>query len=271
MPYGFSPYGFGPYGNPVGGTTFSVAGAVAISNRQVQVTFTVQPFAVSGFGTRDALNPALWTVTNQATGAVIPVGAVRVSGTDTVELWLTTPLAGYATGYQVAASPLLLSAGGTPILPPITASFSGITGVNAVPDSRPQRPRAVDLKAAPAGNGSDGTTLVIKGGDYDVESGRALMRKCINRRLTTRKGAFFHLPNYGVEQIQPKMLYAVSNLRALKSDIENQVQQEPDVLSASATLISDPANNILTVTITATSADDPAPLTTTLNLQVGAG
>ncbi len=84
--------------------------------------------------------------------------------------------------------------------------------------------------------GELGSTLVIdSGGDYTSMSGPEFIKKLILRRLTTKPGEFFHLPNYGLG-LKEKEPLPVNNLRALAKAIEQQVAQEPEVGAVKATL-----------------------------------
>lgn len=80
-----------------------------------------------------------------------------------------------------------------------------------------------------------GTLTIDSGGDYASESGPAFVRKLILRRLTTKPGEFFHLPNYGLG-LREKEPLPVNNLRALAKAIEQQVALEPEVSAVKANL-----------------------------------
>lgn len=80
-----------------------------------------------------------------------------------------------------------------------------------------------------------GTFAVTDTGDLDNDHGRAYLRKRIFRRLSTMKGAFFHLAGYGLKP-PGKKLYTPTTIRRLKVDIELQVRQEPGVLGVTATV-----------------------------------
>lgn len=247
--YGLDPYGFGPYGDPGSGAPFDVVGAVAVTRRQVQVTFSVAALTVSGFGSVDALNPVHWTVTRLDTGEVLPVGAVRIINASTVELWLLTPLGGFNITHQVMVAGIESAAFG-PIEFPVSALFPGVQDSFVAVGPRPQRPRQVDLKATPQVPGDITNSLIVTGGDYATEQGLELLRKCILRRLTTPLGSFFHLPNYGVG-IGPKTKFTPADLRRIKAQIELQVLREPEVEAAQASLTLSPSVGSLTVQVLA--------------------
>jgi phage baseplate assembly protein W len=80
--------------------------------------------------------------------------------------------------------------------------------------------------------------------------GADLVRKLIMRRLTTNKGEFFHLPNYGIS-LPFKLPIPTAQLIKLKTEIESQVKLEPDVSNVRATVSLDP-QGILFISISAT-------------------
>lgn len=251
--YGLDPYGLSIYGAGTGETPMTVVGAVAVSRRQVQVGFSQAPLALSGFGKVDVLNPTKWTVTVVQGGAVLPVGAVRVLDTLTVELYLLEPLENYATVHRVQVLDVE-GASGAPIGTPSAVTFPGISDAGDDESGQPARPIPVDLLALPDGQENFGTTLVIgPGGDYDTEQGDELLSKLIIRRLTTPHGSFLHLPDYGVGLLQPKSLYSPADLRRYKAEIERQVELEPEVAEAQASIVADPANGVLSLTVKAST------------------
>lgn len=82
---------------------------------------------------------------------------------------------------------------------------------------------------------STGMLEIESGGDYASMTGAELIKKLILRRLTTKPGDFFHLPNYGIG-LREKEPLPVSDLRKLAKAIEVQVAQEPEVGAVKATL-----------------------------------
>jgi hypothetical protein len=86
-------------------------------------------------------------------------------------------------------------------------------------------------------------------GDLAPHDGIDSLRKRIFRRLTTVRGAFSFLPDYGVGLVL-KEPAGSSQLSALKDDITRQVGREPEVEATSVSLSLNP-NGILTVSIAA--------------------
>jgi hypothetical protein len=83
--------------------------------------------------------------------------------------------------------------------------------------------------------GISGTLVIEADGDYASMTGAALIKKLILRRLTTKPGDFFHLPEYGIG-LREKEPLPVADLRKLAKAIELQVAQEPEVGAVKATL-----------------------------------
>lgn len=82
-----------------------------------------------------------------------------------------------------------------------------------------------------AGGGPLGTFQVTESGDLGNDTGRTNLRKRVFRRISTRPGGFFHLPNYGVRQ-KDKTLMTPTALRDLQLSLESQITSEPDVVNA---------------------------------------
>lgn len=78
-------------------------------------------------------------------------------------------------------------------------------------------------------------TYVVKSGDLDIESARQYLRKRIWRRLGTRKGSMFHLPNYGLE-LNDKSLYTPTELRRLQNEILQQIGSEDGVRAVAVSI-----------------------------------
>lgn len=68
-------------------------------------------------------------------------------------------------------------------------------------------------------------------GDYALDSRLEGLRKRILRRISTLRGGFFHLPNYGLAQ-DLKGPIRPSPITALAADAKIQVEREPEVVRA---------------------------------------
>lgn len=75
-------------------------------------------------------------------------------------------------------------------------------------------------------------------GDYALDEGNVNLKKRIVRRLMTRKGAFAHLPNYGVGvPDNAKKLGQAVTISVLKAEAEAQIASEPDVLQSRVVVV----------------------------------
>lgn len=74
-------------------------------------------------------------------------------------------------------------------------------------------------------------------GDVATDRGLASYRKRVLRRLLTRRGAFAHLPGYGVGTAAQIKRLATASVRAkIVADAEEQIRREPETESVRATL-----------------------------------
>jgi len=253
--WGFDAYGLGPHGSPPFAEGVSIAAAVATSVNEVRVYLTNEPKHASKVAAGDALNPATWTVQRLDGPTYLNVMSV-IEYAPTIYGVVTDQPFGNSTIVHEVSSITLLDAGGGIILPPRKAQFAGLvadtdTSLQAKLAKRGAIARDVANPQSPRGSDVFGGTLVVgSSGDYDTVTGLELVKKLIIRRLSTRQGGFFHLPDYGVgyrvkEPVQP------GSLRQVKAEVERQILKEPEVAAASASLTLD-TNNVLTIAIKAT-------------------
>jgi len=113
-----------------------------------------------------------------------------------------------------------------------------------------------------------GTLNVNSAGDYQTMGGVELVRKLIIRRLTTRPGEFFHLPDYGFP-FQTADVVRPVELVKLRAALREAVKREPEVKDAGVGLSLDSANGVLTVTVRA--ALQPAGETLEVNAELPVG
>jgi hypothetical protein len=111
-----------------------------------------------------------------------------------------------------------------------------------IDQARPVRDFA--MPAVPAADGIEidfGAFVVDDTGDYAYDEGVTSLRKRVIRRMITRKGAFAHLPDYGVSIPDYAKRLAVSSvLSQLAADAEAQISREPDVAKVKVTARVDP-------------------------------
>ena len=240
--WGLDLFGLGPYG---GSGVATVAWAAAISTRAVEVALTGDARAVSELGRGDALNPASWRLTDARTGTPWTVLGVRVTQPSSVfVLDLLQDLGDVYAPYTLDASAVVSAFGGVPLGLPNAYTLAGVL---AAPAYRGPAGVPHDLAVAPAAPELGGEVLATTGhGGYAQQSGDALLKKLIERRLTTTPGAYFHLPDYGLG-LRAKRVVRAAELGRLQAAIEAQVRLEPDVQAARARLSL--AQNVLTITL----------------------
>jgi hypothetical protein len=241
---------------------FSFAKVAAANNRAIDVTFTLAPRVVTPIGASDALNLANWSVVDVMTGVASTVLAIASVGPLTVRLTLMAPM-NRAHDYVVTASPALVSAVGYAITTPRTGTIVGMA------QRRAQQSRTlVDVRNPQTDAPNGGALVITSAGDYATEDGLAMLKKLVYRRLTTAVGAFYHLPGYGFG-IDLSIPYPSSKLYTLKSAIEQEVRQEPEINRADATLTISP-DGVLTVSIAATLVRNNQAVALQYPIQLGA-
>lgn len=88
-----------------------------------------------------------------------------------------------------------------------------------------------------------GTIAVDDSGDYAFDEGLVNLKKRIYRRLVTRRGAFAHLPDYGVGiPDQGKKLALSGVLANLAAEAQTQIALEPEVAKVVVRPFIDPLN-----------------------------
>lgn len=247
--FGLGPYGTSGFGG--GGSSLSILRAWAISTHGVHVELTAPARAIDAFDIGDALNPITWTVTRLDTGDPLTViGVAQSEDASATKFDLTTlePL-GDATISHRVESVELLAADGSLIVAPYNADFPGVTEGLAVEPNLVRRQRWRDLANPATVDGANGhlvgSIVIGSDGDYDTEEGEAVARKMVMRRITTPRGAFRHLPNFGVGFLIKEPLPGGGDLSKLSKEVEDQVMAEPDIAAARAEVRILAANVIL--------------------------
>ncbi len=251
MSYGTSGYGTSAYGGVT--PNLSIVNAVAISTNVIRVTFTKEPQNILRSLAGDVLNPGEWSITRGDTGQGFNILEITKFSNLIWDVRVLEPLASSNIVHTIAA-PGLLDTGGSLIDNPRSATFPGVLDASkATPERRTafrnQAIRDLDNPPAPAGTNNSGGSLIIgTDGDYQLQDGPGLVRKLIFRRLTTQRGGFWHLPNYGVG-LRVKEPVPGSELIKLQAEIERQVRLEPEVDKVSVRITQ--SGNALTVLVLA--------------------
>lgn len=256
--WGTGSYGTGPYGGS-GGSAISISGARALSTHSVVVTLSSAPQNEDPFKSGDVLNPQTWTVQQLVSLDFFTIIAVRCHDAllNEFEIQTLEPLDNHLIQHQVKSLTLRSSAG-VLITAPHEADFAGLVeeiDPVAKTDQRrfPTRDLANPPTPAESGEGGIGGTLRIDSdGDYTTVSGVELVKKLVLRRLFTKPGGFFHLPNYGFG-LAIKEPVRGGDVITLKADLERAMKLEPDVDRALATVQTD-RRGILTLLLRFTLA-----------------
>jgi hypothetical protein len=218
--------------------TVSLASAFAKDTHRVRVVTSGTPQAISRMLAGDALNPGTWLVSRLDTLALFTVLTVTKVSSTTYDVTLLEGLAPQLVSHRVSST-TLLSSTGVVIVPPTSADFAGLA--ESAPISSRPAGGSVDILNAPVPTSDRiGGAFRIVSGDYATQSGVDLYRKLVVRRLTTKPGAFFHLPDYGLG-LSLKEPVPMGSAPRLKAEIERQVRLEPETLEVSATVIVAPA------------------------------
>jgi hypothetical protein len=213
-----------------------ISAAWAVTTHAVRVTFTVEPRHEDPFGDHDALNPALWSVVNVATGdALTPILVAMVDDT-TADVTVLEALGDHLETHTVTAVDIAAAADDD-ITPSMSASFLGLVQTVDRIDSVRVDFQDRDLANSPfqvaSGLGFAGTLSIGPDGDYETEAGATLTRKLVLRRMNTQRGSLRYLPNYGIG-LREKEPVGGGGLVQLLKEIEDQAKQEPTVISATA-------------------------------------
>lgn len=238
MGFGDSPYGLGPFGGLSVVSSISVVAAWATSTHGVRVVLSDEPRHSDEFAVGDALNPLTWTLVNDATStAVTVIAAAMGDDSDTVDLTTLDALGDDLEQHTVTAVGLF-SIGGNELADPVSAQFPGVVATKDRVDSVRVNFRDRDLANPPfqvsRGLGHAGTLSIGADGDFATDTGPALTRKLVLRRLNTIRGAFRHLPDYGVGFLEKEPVSGGGDMLGRMREIERQAEQEPTVANAEA-------------------------------------
>jgi phage baseplate assembly protein W len=245
--WGSGAWGSGAWGAGVG-TGISIAGAFPLAQTIVRVSLNGIARAASPTGAGDALNPATWTVEYfETTWKPLTVITVTRIDASTFDVQTLEPLKSQFVQHRVSST-TLVSFIGTLITPPTSATFNGI-GIAPLTVVTPGRPVDFKYTSTPNAETAGGQFVISSSFDYALEGYEETVKKLIIRRLTTPKGGFKHLPEYGFG-LSAKTTYNPTQLAELQRQIERAVRQEFGVVAASVSL-SQSRDGILTVRIVA--------------------
>lgn len=238
--YGREEYGFGAYGGEEF-TGIHLSSAVAVSTNEVKVTLSAEPQHRLPTNVGDAFNPTTWLIQRLDTLEYLHPLSVIEYDPKTYGIIVLEALGPVSVSHQLSTS-TLKSILGEIVSYPQAVTFPGIAADNVSNNAArvaSKKATVTDVSNPPVPKASPDTiggTLVIgTDGDYQTVSGAELVRKLIVRRLITRPGDFYHLPDYGLG-LRDKEPVPNGDLVKLKAEIERQVRQEPEVEDVVATL-----------------------------------
>lgn len=257
-------FGYEQYGDPMGaGGPLHVVRAQAVEGQTVRVVFDEEPNHDSAQGAYDALNPTNYVVvvltgTGRAPLVVgvkhdMLVGGVPLTyppaavepGTDErgFDVQTDIPLSRDLT-YTVTAKNIRSKLGGA-LGAPYAANFRGLVSRDML------RQRAALENLDLYTDLVSGGFVADDSGDLALQGGLAGYKKRLFRRMMTPQGAFSFMPEYGVGH-RLKEPMSVANIGQLKSDLVQQLKQEPETASIQAGVQLDP-RGILTIQVKATT------------------
>jgi hypothetical protein len=222
--------GLGAYlGSYLGGLglPLTVVSVQQTNTNAVRVVFSREPLRFNA----NASNDGLHLDNYELSGGVPIVQVVVADEGNAVRVWFDADLpVGVPVELTVrhveSVSSIEMVGNSTTMLVP----FGLDVPPGALPDLKGRFDIANPQTERDANGGPLGTFSVTESGDLGNDTGRINLRKRIFRRITTRPGGFFHLPNYGIRQ-KDKTLVTPTMLRELQTNLESQVRSEPDVVA----------------------------------------
>jgi hypothetical protein len=243
MSWGPSEWGSGSWGGS--GAGFDLTAAWTASAQAIRLRFSRR---VATGSTIDGEPAGVWlplaytlTVSTSAlVGASGPVpvimGAALVTPTE-VELVLDRPLGPTSLVYLIGVNPDLVRSEAGARLGVHTATFAGVTTRDTSPiaERTDADPQLVDVGFSTTPGANPVGMLVGANGDLALTESADTIRARIVRRVTTAKGGFAWLPDFG---LLPKTsaLARKSALYELRLDAQAQIEQEPFAESATVQL-----------------------------------
>jgi hypothetical protein len=289
MSWGGGPAGSTAWGDGDGAVVPSmqlIAGE-AVRENVIRLTFSTPVYFSRWHDPRDASFIDRYTVTADTTTTgldgvparpVFPADVQPVLGAeDQIDIWLDRPLSSYGAKYRVAVTGLQSSTGlpldvsaATVVVDGVLQGLPILTPDQLVGNRDIANPQSLSmLGGQPAVIAALGVYQYDDTGDIGIDAGLVSYKKRVFRRLTTRKGAFAHMPGYGVSIPQSIKKLARANLvDGIASDAEDQIRQEPETKSVTVRLVPHPeAPGLFVYRITATTTfgqlqdfDVPVPL-----------
>lgn len=284
-----SGWGGGKWGEtPWGGSSvdsLQMLRALAVRDNVVRLWFNVAPKFIGNLELGDAADPERFVVvpiagTKGADGlparpvypCAIERAAIAGSLGTVLDVTVDRPFSPWPAQYRISCNGVQSITG--LFLDPTSTSriFDGLSRgfaparadlvVSAKDIANPQN-RAAMLDPLP--NTTDslilGTIPTDAQGDLAFDDGVDSYRKRLFRRCLTRKGAFAHLPGYGVglpDQVKRLALPGVRD--ALASDAEAQIRQEPETTDVSCVFVATDTPELFWLRVRATTTFGNTPV-----------
>jgi hypothetical protein len=203
----------------------------------VDVVFDLEPKHIDPTDPKDATNEDNWTITVSGAPSGSPVRLVQsiiYVGENTVRINFDGPLVPTAT-YTFEGTSIESVDDESLLTDPFSFSFVAYDKERGATEPLLSNAQSYDLAnpQTPTTAGSDqslGTLQVTDEGDLENDTGRAALKKRILRRVSTVPGGFAHLPTYGVDLQEGKLIRS-TDLRRIQINVEKQVREEPGVVS----------------------------------------
>lgn len=245
--WGTGAWGTGAWG--AAADSISIDLAYPVATNCIRVVLSAEPAHASGLAAGDVLNPQTWTIQRLDNDQYFTILGVEVVDLPrSFNVYTLERLADHLTQHRIRTT-VLRSVAGILVTPPYHFDFLGLERSSKTSfESANRRYPVKDIANPPAQPGMSGLAGVFKitaDGDYASEEGIPLLRKLILRRITTRRGGFFHLPDYGLGIDVKDILPRGGDLLALKQELEQQVRLEPDVRDVEAGVQSDAEGTIV--------------------------
>lgn len=243
-------FGTIPFGTQGSGLT--VATQTSLTSVRVDFFQVPAPQILSSVRANDALRAANWTVeVLEPFGSFTPLAqTVTQVGEKSVEVFTDVSLTP-GTLYKIACT--ALNTLGQPLLC-AEASFRTFARRVIEMGEFTDLANPYLLSDAPIVDPPPlGTNQITDRGDYALDSGRPYLRKRVFRRISTERGGFYHLPDYGLAE-PLKGMSTPDAVRRYRKQAENQIKREPDVKRVRAVAVRGPSGesankNILFVTL----------------------
>lgn len=262
--FGSMPVGSGPFGSALAaGAGLSVLTTLAIRENVVRVTFNEAPRYTQLGDPNDAASASRYAIvpvdgtTGRDGNPTRPVSVAAIeqanAGGTVLDLVLDRPMSPEPGVYDLTLTGLVTAAALLPMATTTvqyTALFKGL--VPPIPEkiinnrdiANPQTLASI-MQPLPVATGESldgllGTYQPDSQGDLAFEEGLIAYKKRVFRRLVTRRGAYAHLPNYGIGVLQTTKQLARAGIREqLAIEAEDQIRLEPETIDVSVAIVVD--------------------------------